>query len=73
VVGLLQQDAGGYLKRGVAAASLTDADIDARLAERKAARADKNFAESDRLRDELLAAGIVLEDKPGGLTEWRRT
>ncbi len=38
---------------------------------RSAARKDKNFAESDRIRDQLLAAGIVLEDGPGGTT-WRR-
>jgi cysteinyl-tRNA synthetase len=41
--------------------------IDARLAARKA----RNFAESDRLRDELVARGIILEDTPNG-TRWRR-
>ena len=35
---------------------------------RKAARAAKNFAESDRIRDELLAQGIVLKDGPAGTT-----
>jgi cysteinyl-tRNA synthetase len=39
---------------------------------RRAARTAKNFAESDRIRDLLSGAGILLEDKPGGRTEWRR-
>jgi cysteinyl-tRNA synthetase len=49
----------------------SDSDIDTAIAARKAARAAKNWAESDRIRDELAAAGIILEDGPGGTT-WRR-
>jgi cysteinyl-tRNA synthetase len=41
--------------------------------ERVAAKKAKNYAEADRIRKELLAAGIVLEDKPDGTTEWRRS
>ena len=41
------------------------------ISARNAARKAKNFAESDRIRDELLAAGIILEDGPAGTT-WRR-
>jgi cysteinyl-tRNA synthetase len=51
---------------------LADADIDRFIAERAAARKAKNFAESDRIRDELAAAGVLLEDQPGGRTLWRR-
>ncbi|HEX8170852.1 MAG TPA: cysteine--tRNA ligase [Thermoanaerobaculia bacterium] len=48
-----------------------DAEVDAMIAARNAARKAKNFAESDRIRDELLARGILLEDGPSG-TRWRR-
>ncbi|MBW4467451.1 MAG: cysteine--tRNA ligase [Pegethrix bostrychoides GSE-TBD4-15B] len=51
---------------------LSDAEIAAKIAQRKAAKQAKNFAESDRIRDELKAAGVLLIDKPGGLVEWHR-
>ena len=63
-----------YLRPFMIAAEtgLSDAEIDARIAARAAARRAKNWAESDRIRDELAASGVLLEDKPGGNTVWRR-
>jgi cysteinyl-tRNA synthetase len=71
-LGILQHDPDTYLKRSAGKKSLSDGEVEALLSSRRAARAAKNFAESDRIRDQLTAAGILLEDKPGGSTEWRR-
>jgi cysteinyl-tRNA synthetase len=71
-LGVLQQDPDRYLKRSAGIQHLSDEQIEAQLVARRAARAAKNFAESDRIRDLLSGAGILLEDKPGGRTEWRR-
>ncbi|HSP35072.1 MAG TPA: DALR domain-containing protein, partial [Thermoanaerobaculia bacterium] len=48
-----------------------DSDVEQMIAARNAARKARNFAESDRIRDALLAKGILLEDTPAG-TRWRR-
>ncbi len=72
VLGVLQQDPESYLKRSAKMRTISDADIEALLEARRAARSSKNFAESDRIREQLTAAGILLEDKPGGVTQWRR-
>ena len=50
---------------------MLDADIEAMIAARTEARKQKNWAESDRIRDELKGMGIVLEDTPQGV-KWRR-
>jgi cysteinyl-tRNA synthetase len=72
-LGLLQRDAEDYFRGAPAGeAQLSAEDIDQRIAARLAARKNKNFAEADRIRKELLDAGVVLEDAAGATT-WRRT
>jgi cysteinyl-tRNA synthetase len=51
---------------------LSDDEIETLIQQRLEARKQKNFAESDRIRDALKAQGVVLIDKPGGVTEWHR-
>jgi cysteinyl-tRNA synthetase len=73
LLGLLYQNAEDYFTQGQpgdSAAPTADA-IEALIAERKAARADGDYAGADRIRDELLAAGIELEDSREG-TRWRK-
>ena len=72
VLGVLQQDAETYLKKSIGAQALADSAIEKLLISRREARAAKNFAESDRIRKLLTDGGVLLEDKPNGVTEWRR-
>lgn len=53
-------------------ATVANPTVDGLIAERAAAKQSKNFARADEIRKQLEAQGIVLEDKPGGVTEWRR-
>lgn len=80
VLGLLQTDpqvylrsASRYLRDAVQTEThLSDAQIDAFIDQRQQAKDSKDFAAADAIRDQLRAQGIELEDKPGGLTQWRR-
>jgi cysteinyl-tRNA synthetase len=65
-IGLLQADPAAFLQGGVTM------DVDALIAERVAAKKNKDYQRADEIRRQLEAADIVLEDKPGGTTEWRR-
>ena len=72
VLGLLQAEPEAFLKRPVGGAGgLADDKVDAMIAARAQAKKSRNFVEADRIRDELKAAGIILEDGPQGTT-WRR-
>lgn len=70
VLGLFQQDADAFLV-GDKASDAQSAEIDALVAERNQARADKNWGRADEIRDQLTEMGIVLEDS-SGTTSWRR-
>ncbi len=69
-LGILQQDAESWFKTTVEGGP-DAAEIEQLITARLAARKAKNFAEADRIRDDLLKQGIRLEDKPGG-TIWSR-
>ena len=84
ILGILQDDPDRYLKGKHQASSaistgtgevtvggFTDEMIEEMIQQRLTARKEKNWAEADRVRDELQAAGILLEDGPQG-TSWRR-
>ena len=70
VLGILQLDPEAFVKGAVD--SVDEAAVEALIAERKAAKAAKNWARADEIRKELLEKNIVLEDAPGGVTTWRR-
>ncbi len=69
VIGLLERSPSEFLQgSGEQSPEAIQQMIDARIVAKK----QRNFAESDKIRAELLAAGIILEDKPDGTTNWRR-
>ena len=76
ILGLLQNDPEAYFRespqvQGDEAGMLSEAGIEALLTERIAARETRDWSAADRIRDQLDAAGVVIEDGPDGTT-WRR-
>lgn len=74
ILGLLQQPAEQFLQSSLSrhAGSMTEEEIQALVAQREQARRDKDFNESDRIRDRLAEIGIILEDTSEG-TFWQRS
>lgn len=80
VLGLLQHDPQSYLRSStryvrdavISSSALTDELIDQLVEERNQAKLAKHFARADEIRDQLRSEGIELEDKAGGVTQWRR-
>ncbi len=70
LLGILQQDPMVWFKGDGDEDEASE--IEALIQKRKEAKTNKDFATADAVRDELDARGIVLEDKPGGVTEWRK-
>jgi cysteinyl-tRNA synthetase len=71
LLGVLQTDAEEWFA-GSQEGALPPAEIESLLEQRKKARASRDFAAADAIRDRLAAAGIAIEDGPSG-TRWRRT
>lgn len=71
LLGILQSDAEAYLQAGSDEGGLSNEEIEALITQRNEARSNKDWAESDRIRDLLKDEGVILEDAAGS-TRWRR-
>ena len=71
LLGLLQADPEAWFRGDAQEGGMSDAEIEDLIAARAAARAQRDFAEADRIRDAMAAEGITLEDTAEG-TSWRR-
>jgi cysteinyl-tRNA synthetase len=69
-MGFLLEGAEGWKARRQASLAVDPAQVEALIAARKEARSAKNWAESDRIRDELAALGVVVKDSRDGTTTW---
>ena len=70
MLGLLQDTAEGWAARREGASGLDAAQVEALIEGRLAARREKRWADSDSIRDELSALGVVLKDNKDGTTSW---
>ncbi|MFG6666657.1 cysteine--tRNA ligase [Halomonas sp. HNIBRBA4712] len=68
VLGLLQQPPESFLKGSSASSAISEAEIEAKIEERRQAKSDSDFARADAIRDELAALGVVLKDSREGTT-----
>jgi cysteinyl-tRNA synthetase len=71
LMGLLQHSASEWAAWRPASLAIDEARVESLIAARNAARQAKNFKEADRIRDELAAQGIELEDRKDGATTWK--
>lgn len=71
LLGLLWQNPESWFKSGIANGGLDAASIEAKIAERVAAKKNKDYALADKIRNELKEQGIILEDTPSGTT-WKK-
>lgn len=72
VLGLLRLPAKEFLAAQAHTAAAGDEQVEALIEQRLAARRDKDWQRADGLRDQLVDLGIILEDRPDGVTRWRR-
>ncbi len=72
LLGLLQDDPEHFLQGAAATDAISAEQIEALIEARKTAKANKDWAQADSIRDQLKAQGVLLEDVSGGNTHWRR-
>ena len=71
LLGVLQQRPEQWFAANAPAKTIDGAEVERLIAARASARKARNFGEADRLRQEIAALGVAIEDKPDGSTRWR--